>query len=89
MIRQNQNNNSQVVKMAKKNVQNTKEGLAEETTTQKRYKPYVFVSLKRDKKCVRPLIHAYGTNPDEVREAAVEAYERVCNELIQEGYTVA
>jgi hypothetical protein len=47
------------------------------------------VSLKRDKKCVRPVIHVYGTKPKEISEAAVKAYERVRNELIQEGYTIA
>ncbi|MGA7370018.1 MAG: hypothetical protein WBX01_12885 [Nitrososphaeraceae archaeon] len=37
----------------------------------------MFVKLKKDKKCVRPVIHAYGTDPKEICKAAAEAFDRV------------
>jgi hypothetical protein len=49
---------------------------------QTQYRAYVFVRLKKDKKCVRPVIHAYGTDPEEICKAATEAFDQVRNGLI-------
>ncbi|MGC1134803.1 MAG: hypothetical protein WA941_18390 [Nitrososphaeraceae archaeon] len=54
-----------------------------------KYRAYVSVKLKRDRKGVRPVIHAYGTDPKETCKAVFESFDKVRNELLHNGYNVA
>jgi hypothetical protein len=53
---------------------------------QTQYRAYVFVRLKKGKKCVRPVIYGFGTD---ACKAAIEAFDRVRNKLTQEKYNGA
>ena len=49
--------------ITKKETSKTYEKMIEGTTTKlKRYKPYLFVSLKKDRICMKPKISAYGSD---------------------------